>query len=405
LITLLNNSLEKNVPRLRFPGFEGEWETVKLSDFVERVTRKNTNSQSDLPLTISSKDGLVDQISYFSKTVASKDMSGYYLLLNGEFAYNKSYSVGYDYGSIKRLDRYPMGALSTLYICFALKKYDSDFIKIYFDSLKWYREIYMIAAEGARNHGLLNIPTDEFFKTRHTLPMNIEEQKKIASFLTLLDERISKQRELVESLKSYKRGVLNLIFNRKMSFCNYVNSNWKYYKMSDLFVPIIDKNHPNDVVLTIVQEIGTVPRDSIYRHISYNKDSVSSYKRVEKGDFILHLRSFEGGLEVANENGIVSPAYTILRSKVPVSTSFYYAYFHSFEFIERKLRISVEGIRDGKSINMQTFWDITVPFPSFEEQEKISALLIALDTKSSIETRALDSLVIQKHALLSKLFI
>lgn len=204
---------------------------------------------------------------------------------------------------------------------------------------------------------------------------------------------------------SYKRGVLNLIFNRKMSFCNYVNSNWKYYKMSDLFVPIIDKNHPNDVVLTIVQEIGTVPRDSIYRHISYNKDSVSSYKRVEKGDFILHLRSFEGGLEVANENGIVSPAYTILRSKVPVSTSFYYAYFHSFEFIERKLRISVEGIRDGKSINMQTFWDITVPFPSFEEQEKISALLIALDTKSSIETRALDSLVIQKHALLSKLFI
>ena len=94
-------------------------------------------------------------------------MSGYYLLKNGEFAYNKSYSVGYDFGSIKRLDRYPMGALSTLYICFALKKHDSDFIKAYFDSLKWYREIYMISAEGARNHGLLNVPTDEFFDTKH----------------------------------------------------------------------------------------------------------------------------------------------------------------------------------------------------------------------------------------------
>ena len=92
-------------------------------------------------------------------------MSGYYLLKNGEFAYNKSYSVGYDFGSIKRLDRYPMGALSTLYICFALKKHDSDFIKAYFDSLKWYREIYMISAEGARNHGLLNVPTEEFFDT------------------------------------------------------------------------------------------------------------------------------------------------------------------------------------------------------------------------------------------------
>ena len=96
-------------------------------------------------------------MSYFNKTVASKDMSGYYLLLNGEYAYNKSYSVGYDFGSIKRLDRYPMGALSTLYICFALKKHDSDFIKAYFDSLKWYREIYMISAEGARSHGLLNV--------------------------------------------------------------------------------------------------------------------------------------------------------------------------------------------------------------------------------------------------------
>lgn len=122
--------------------------------------------------------------------------------MNGEFAYNKSYSVGYDFGSIKRLDRYPMGALSTLYICFTLKKYDSDFMKFYFDSLKWYREIYMIAAEGARNHGLLNVPTEAFFETRHTLPMSIAEQQKIASFLTLIDKRIAKQRELVESLKS-----------------------------------------------------------------------------------------------------------------------------------------------------------------------------------------------------------
>ena len=124
-----------------------------MSDFAERITRKNSNNETDLPLTISSKDGLVDQISYFNKTVASKDMSGYYLLRNGEYAYNKSYSVGYDFGSIKRLDRYPMGALSTLYICFALKKHNTDFIKVYFDSLKWYKEIYMISAEGARNHG------------------------------------------------------------------------------------------------------------------------------------------------------------------------------------------------------------------------------------------------------------
>ena len=156
----------------------------------------------------------MDQISYFNKTVASKDMSGYYLLKNGEYAYNKSYSAGYDFGSVKRLDRYDMGALSTLYICFALKKHDSDFIKAYFDSLKWYREIYMISAEGARNHGLLNVPTDEFFDTKHYIPQDLAEQRKIADFMIALERRIEAQQSLVDSLKKYKRGVNNQILSQ-----------------------------------------------------------------------------------------------------------------------------------------------------------------------------------------------
>ena len=211
-----SNGLEK-YPKLRFPKFDEPWRAEKLSDFADRVTRKNSKNETDLPLTISSKDGLVDQVSYFNKTVASKDMSGYYLLKNGEYAYNKSYSVGYDFGSIKRLDRYPMGALSTLYICFALKRHDSDFIKAYFDSLKWYREIYRISAEGARNHGLLNVPTEDFFDTKHYLPENVDEQRKIADFLIALDRRIEAQQSLVDNLKKYKRGVITYIFSGK---CN-----------------------------------------------------------------------------------------------------------------------------------------------------------------------------------------
>ena len=203
-----------------------------MSDFAERVTRKNSNNETDLPLTISSKDGLVDQISYFNKTVASKDMSGYYLLRNGEYAYNKSYSVGYDFGSIKRLDRYPMGALSTLYICFALKKHDTDFIKVYFDSLKWYKEIYMISAEGARNHGLLNVPTDEFFATKHYLPENTAEQRKIADFLIALDRRIDAQQSLVDALKKYKRGVTRRLFSYEKGCCK---ADVQMVSLSELF--------------------------------------------------------------------------------------------------------------------------------------------------------------------------
>ena len=235
----------------------------------------------------------MDQISYFNKTVASKDMSGYYLLKNGEYAYNKSYSVGYDFGSVKRLDRYDMGALSTLYICFGLKKHDSDFIKAYFDSLKWYREIYMISAEGARNHGLLNVPTDEFFNTKHYIPMDSAEQRKIADFMIALEHRIEAQQSLVDNLKKYKRGVVDGIFSRKLNF-SYPQT-WAELEISELFMPISDKGYSDKIVLTIVQGEGTMPRDSVDRRIAYDKSTISSYKRVLPNDFILHLRSFEVG--------------------------------------------------------------------------------------------------------------
>ena len=369
----------------------------KLGEISERITRKNKNNETNLPLTISSKDGLVNQITYFNKTVASKDMSGYYLLKNGEFAYNKSYSVGYDFGSVKRLDKYPMGALSTLYICFSIKSFDSDFMKVYFDSLKWYREIYLIAAEGARNHGLLNISTEDFFETKHKLPVNISEQKKIAAFFTLLDRRIQKQRQLVECLKTYKRGVLQRVFSK--------NHEWEELSIEDIFSCIIDKNHPDKTVLTIVQGAGTVPRNSIDRKISYDAESVSSYKKVKENDFILHLRSFEGGLEIANEEGIVSPAYTILRTTKNISPLFYYNYFRSYTFINEKLRIAVEGIRDGKSINMNTFWKIKVPFPSYELQKYYASFFSLIDKNIKKNESLLQAFEKEKRQLLQKMFI
>ena len=397
-----SNGLEKR-PKLRFPGFDEPWKAEKLSDFADRVTRKNTNNETSLPLTISSKDGLVDQISYFNKTVASKDMSGYYLLKNGEYAYNKSYSVGYDFGSVKRLDRYDMGALSTLYICFALKKHDSDFIKAYFDSLKWYREIYMISAEGARNHGLLNVPTDEFFDAKHYIPQDLAEQRKIANFMIALERRIEAQQSLVDNLKKYKRGVVDGIFSRKLNF-SYPQT-WAELEISELFMPISDKGYSDKIVLTIVQGEGTMPRDSVDRRIAYDKSTISSYKRVLPNDFILHLRSFEGGLEIVNEEGVVSPAYTILRARNEIIPLFFYTFFRSYWFINSKLRISVEGIRDGKSINMNTFWHIRVPVPSIEEQRHISALISSIDNRIKIAEFEYKRLLQIRVGLMQQLFI
>ena len=203
-----NENKVLNVPLLRFPEFTDEWKESVLSDFVERVKRKNKNNLCKLPLTISAQYGLVDQISFFNKVIASENMSNYYLLHKGDFAYNKSYSSEYPWGAIKRLDRYEQGTLSSLYICF--KPYShvsSDFLTHYFETSKWHQGISEIAVEGARNHGLLNVGIQDFFETMHCLPQNLLEQEKIAKFLNLIEERIATQNKIIEKLQSLIKGL------------------------------------------------------------------------------------------------------------------------------------------------------------------------------------------------------
>ena len=170
------------------------WEQRKLGELVDRVVRKNINNESTLPLTISAQYGLVDQITYFNNRVASRDVSNYYLVLNGEFAYNKSTSDGYPFGAVKRLDLHEKGVLSTLYIVFAPKKeqqIDSDYLTVFFDTDRWHKGVAERAAEGARNHGLLNISAEDFFDIDLSVPKDIVEQKQIGAFIRQLDDLIT----------------------------------------------------------------------------------------------------------------------------------------------------------------------------------------------------------------------
>ncbi len=200
------------VPELRFAGFADDWEDRKLSSIAERVTRKNKNNESTLPLTISAQDGLVDQNDYFNKQVASRDVTGYFLVKNGEFAYNKSYSNGYPWGAIKRLDKYEMGVLSTLYIVFKPTAINSQFLVSYYETTRWYREVSKNAAEGARNHGLLNISPNDFFNTLLTIPKSAEEQQQIGSFFKQLDDTIALHQRKLDLLKEQKKGYLQKMF-------------------------------------------------------------------------------------------------------------------------------------------------------------------------------------------------
>ena len=200
------------VPELRFAGFADDWEERKLSSISERVTRKNKNNESTLPLTISAQDGLVDQNDFFNKQVASRDVTGYFLVKNGEFAYNKSYSNGYPWGAIKRLDKYDMGVLSTLYIVFRPTEINSQFLVSYYDTTRWYREVSKNAAEGARNHGLLNIAPTDFFNTLLVVPKIVDEQEKIGSFFKQLDNTIALHQRKLDFLKEQKKGFLQKMF-------------------------------------------------------------------------------------------------------------------------------------------------------------------------------------------------
>ncbi len=400
-----SNGLEK-YPKLRFKGFTEPWESVKLSDFTTRIMRKNSNNETDVPLTISSKDGLINQNDFFNKQVASKDMSGYFLLQRGEYAYNKSYSVGYDFGSIKRLEKYDQGALSTLYICFKLTRYNTDFIKHYFDSLKWYREIYMISAEGARNHGLLNVPTEDFFSTIHTLPLNLIEQEKIAAFLDLLSARIENQRALVDNLKKYKRGLISSLLSEKIKTSD---ETWEECTIGDFLASKSIKQLPTAEapLMAFTATGGVCDKGDRYDRGFLVKDaSTKLYKRTDYGDFIYSSNNLDVGSIGLNLYGsaVISDVYEIFT--INGADPWFISEVIQQKPIMRDILKYRQGCLYGQyRIYALDFLSVKIRIPSLPLQAKIGSIISKVESRILAEQGLLDNLEKCKAALLHKLFI
>jgi type I restriction enzyme S subunit len=188
------------------------WKGYNLSDLCSPVSRKNSENNTNV-LTSSAQNGLVSQLEYYNKSVSAENVTGYYLLKKGEFAYNRSSAKGYPYGATKRLDRYEKGVLSTLYLCFALKPNapcESDFLLHLFESGAANRELRAVCQEGARSHGLLNITKSDFFGIKLFLP-NQDQQKKIQSALNTAQEEIDLLKQLADKYKTQKRGLMQKI--------------------------------------------------------------------------------------------------------------------------------------------------------------------------------------------------
>ena len=185
------------------------WKKVRLGEVCNPVTRKNSENNTNV-LTSSAEAGLINQLEFYKKSVSADNVTGYYLLKNGEFAYNRSAAKGYPYGATKRLDRYDKGVLSTLYLCFALKPNapcESDFLLLLFESGAVNRELRAVCQEGARSHGLLNITKSDFFGITFWLPSR-EEQEKIQFLLNTAMNEIDLLKQLAEKYKTQKRGLM-----------------------------------------------------------------------------------------------------------------------------------------------------------------------------------------------------
>ena len=348
---------------MRFPEFSGEWEKYVLTEFVERVTRRNKGNECKLPLTISAQYGLVDQITFFNKIIASADMSNYYLLTNGDFAYNKSYSSEYPWGAIKRLDRYEYGALSSLYICFRpLNHVSSDFLTHYFETKKWHQGISEIAVEGARNHGLLNIGIQDFFATKHYLPQSILEQEKIACFLNLIEERIRLQNKIIEKLESLIRGIVTKI-------CSGAFVKGKYVFLRDILIERHIKNTENSEVYSVSVSQGIINQID-YLGRSFAAKETLHYNVVNYGD-IVYTKSPTGDFPygIVKRSHIqkpvaVSPLYGVYQPKNDYIGKYLHLYFKSPINTKNYLhRLIQKGAKNTINITNSHFLDNNVFIP------------------------------------------
>ncbi|WP_368116049.1 restriction endonuclease subunit S [Bifidobacterium adolescentis] len=408
------------VPQIRFAGFTDPWEQRKLGDVARRVTRKNENRDSDLPLTISAQYGLVDQRTFFNNQVASKDMSGYFLLHKGEFAYNKSTSTDSPWGAIKRLEKYDMGCVSTLYICFELLSGDPDFLVTYYETDRWYKAVQLIAAEGARNHGLLNIAPDDFFETQICIPKRIDEQRQIGAFFDRLDSLITLHQRKYDKLCVLKKSMLDKMFPKggslypEIRFAGFTDP-WEQRKLGELTEIKDSARIPN----RLWREAGVpyirasdISQEDLRGALFIDEEDYAAYKAAtgapEKGDVL-----FNGGGEIGKAiiNGNSSPIYVqggaVLYARIAHSSLLDARYLVA-AFVTQNVVNAIGVLSAGgtmKHFTLQPAKNLPIEVPSIAEQRQIGAFFDRLDSLITLHQRKLELLRNIKKSMLDKMFV
>jgi len=406
--------MQMNEPKLRFKADDGsefpDWEEKKVANLFSKIKEKNKDGKIQNVITNSAEFGLINQRDFFDKDIAVDGKTeNYTIIKTGDFVYNPRKSKQAPYGPFNCYQLEEHGIVSPLYTCLRPKGIaNAEYLLWYFQSGAWYRFIYENGAQNGARHDRVGMTDSLMQDIPVYVPRSLEEQQKIADFLSTIDTVIEKQKVTVEAWEERKKGVMQKLFSQEVRFKADDGSefpDWEEKKLSELLKKIIEKNRLDLPALTIIQGAGTIRRDESERRITYDEKGLKNYKAVQKNDFIVHLRSFEGGLEIANQDGIVSPAYHVYRGNDTVNALFYYPYFRSSNFIEGKLSVCVTGVRDGKNIEMNSFDELLIPHPCFAEQQKIADCLSSLDDVIENQKATLAAWEEMKKGLLQQMFV
>ena len=382
---------------MRFPEFTEPWERYKLSEFATKITKKNRDNSISNVLSNSATLGIVQQSQYFEREIVTdENLVGYYVINEDDFVYNPRKSVTAPYGPVNRYYCKESGIISPLYLCFKVNGINKSFLLWFFKSPKWYRYIHLNGDSGVR-HDRVSIKDDLFLDMPINVPSRAE-QEKVSNLFELIDRRIAAQSKLIEDLQQLKSALVDELFCDK--------ANWVTYKCKDILHPVCERNKALKInnVLSASQEHGMISRDELDIDIKYESSAISTYKIVQPGDYVLHLRSFQGGLAFSRITGICSPAYTIFRPTKAVTYGFLEEFFMSKRFIN-SLRLVTYGIRDGRSINVDEFLNMNISIPNMDTQCKIVQILSVFRQRLNNAQSILQKYIVQKQYLLGQMFI
>ena len=387
------------IPSIRFRGFDNDWEQRKLSEITDKVTEKNAGLQYVETFTNSAEFGIISQRDFFDHDIAKLgSLDGYYIVKNEDFVYNPRISTSAPVGPINRNKLGRTGVMSPLYTVFRPHDIDTTYLEYFFKCGYWHSFMNFNGDSGARSDRF-SIRDNVFFQMPIPIP-DIDEQRKIGELLTCLDNLITlHQRECISFTGRADRLILTA--NKKRT-----TSSWEQRKAKELFVSTADKGYPELPVLSATQDRGMIRRDENSINIFHDKKNEAGYKRVLPGQFVIHLRSFQGGFAHSAIEGITSPAYTVFGFSEPEKhDSEYWKYvFTSKPFVQR-LETVTYGIRDGRSISYEEFLTLGFVYPSKAEQTAIARYLDKLSDLITLHQRELEKLQNIKKSMLEKMFV